>query len=345
MKITIEYEASWRNSFLEDIDGNNKPLPKTGRKFIGSIEGLKKKENFFQRRVTLDTIMGVLNRLIGDQRKLYQARADEHYFFRNIETCITYKDKPTVINSEMTYVRNISGNFDKTACSGMIKINDPLLSSDYSKELWGVLSLSLPELYEFIMDESFKVSKEISLDPRIMADEIDLLEKVKKVENIGLTSEVVQKINHQFPELKTEKMLSPYIEKDGKIIPMRIYAAALYIQFERLTKYFDMSSAISKRGALHGFSKRGYNKRRDFMKRFTTGGPKKVWGNPYIHEEFVKGVGKTKHLMTKASGTLEINIDVERTKAKEIRDMIENAGVSSFYLGKKGLAYVSKIRV
>jgi hypothetical protein len=44
--------------------------------------------------------------------------------------------------------------------------------------------------------------------------------------------------------------------------------------------------------------------------------------------------------MTKASGTLNINIDINRDKAKEIRTMINNAGVSSFYLGKKGLAFV-----
>ena len=59
----------------------------------------------------------------------------------------------------------------------------------------------------------------------------------------------------------------------------------------------------------------------------------------------MKGKGKVKHLMTKASGKLEITLDIDRDKAKEIRTMIENAGVSSFYFGKKGLAYVSKIRV
>ena len=48
-------------------------------------------------------------------------------------------------------------------------------------------------------------------------------------------------------------------------------------------------------------------------------------------------------LMTKASGTLEININVDREKAKEIKTMIDNAGVSSFYLGKKGLAYITDI--
>ena len=59
--------------------------------------------------------------------------------------------------------------------------------------------------------------------------------------------------------------------------------------------------------------------------------------------EFVEGIGRTNLLMTKASGTLEININIDREKAKEIKTMIDNAGVSSFYLGKKGLAYITDI--
>lgn len=39
--------------------------------------------------------------------------------------------------------------------------------------------------------------------------------------------------------------------------------------------------------------------------------------------------------MTKASGVLDIVIDISRDKAEEIRSMINDAGVSSFYLGKK----------
>ena len=78
------------------------------------------------------------------------------------------------------------------------------------------------------------------------------------------------------------------------------------------------------------------------MNRFTTGEKKKIWGNPYMRKERVKGEGEIVSLMTKASGKLEINIDVDRDKAKEIKILIENAGVSSFYFGKKGLAYLSK---
>ena len=42
MKIIIDYESSWRNSFLDPDTSNNEPLPKNGRKFVGSMTSLKK---------------------------------------------------------------------------------------------------------------------------------------------------------------------------------------------------------------------------------------------------------------------------------------------------------------
>ena len=36
MKIVIDYEASWRNSFLDGV--NDEPLPKKGRNFVASMD-------------------------------------------------------------------------------------------------------------------------------------------------------------------------------------------------------------------------------------------------------------------------------------------------------------------
>ena len=96
MKIIIKYESCWRNSFLDG--NNNEALPKKGRKFIGSMTSLKKPENFIKREITDDTVMGVLNRLIGDQRKLYQSRQDKEYYFQKLESIIRFTDKLTRIN-------------------------------------------------------------------------------------------------------------------------------------------------------------------------------------------------------------------------------------------------------
>ncbi len=343
MKIFIEYESSWRNSFLDG--SNDEKMPRNGRKFIASGTNLndgRHPENFINREITLNTVMGVMNRLIGDQRKLYQSRQDKKYYFLQIEPAISFADKPTLTN-EMTYIRNITGSNDQNSFTGMIKTNDVIFQSDYSQEFWGVLALTFDELLSFILNDN-KIEALMELDPIAVCARFDDLKKIKSVEKQGKVKEAVEALDVHFPGTN-------YLNNKGDIVPSTLYCSALYLQLERLLKKrFDMTSAITKPGTIGetlkrkigGFSKQGFTKK-DFMDRFTTGGKKKIWGNPYMRKERIKGVGEVVSLMTKASGQLEINIDVDRDKAKEIKSLIENAGVSSFYLGKKGLAYVTNI--
>jgi hypothetical protein len=133
-----------------------------------------------------------------------------------------------------------------------------------------------------------------------------------------------------------------YKNNKDKVVPLHLYCSALYLQLERLSSQYDMSSALTKTGTITGISKRLFTKK-DFMNRFTTGERKKIFGNPYIAKSFVEGEGQVTSMLTKASGVLEVTIDISRDEAKSLKKMIENAGVSSFYLGKKGLAYVTNI--
>ena len=334
MNILIEYESSWRNSFLDG--SNNEELPKNGRKFIASGKNLNDRshpENFIKREITLDTIMGVMNRLIGDQRKLYQSRQDEKYYFRQIEPVVFFEDKSTSSN-EMTYIRNITGSNDQNSFTGRIKTNDIIFQSDYSKEFWGVLALEFDDLSSYIVNNK-KVEASMDLDPISICKRFDELKKIKPIEKQGIVKKAVEALDKYFPGTN-------YFTKNGEVVPSTVYCSALYLQLERLSKQFDMSSAVTRSGTISGISKRIFTKK-DFMNRFTSGEKKKIWGNPYMRKERKKGEGEVVSLMTKASGQLEINIDVDRDKAKEIKRLIENAGVSSFYLGKKGLAYVTDI--
>ena len=81
------------------------------------------------------------------------------------------------------------------------------------------------------------------------------------------------------------------------------------------------------------------------MDRYTTGSKKLIWGNPYLLKERKKGEGEVVSLLTKASGQLEIHLNISKERALDLEQKIEDAGVSSFYLGKKGLAYVTAIKV
>ncbi len=332
MKIEIEYEASWRNSFLEG--SNDEALPKGGRKFIGSITALKKSENYITRDVTHNTVMGILNRLIGEQRKLYQAREDKNYFFKEVEPLVTFNDEVKVKNSELVYLRNMSGNTDQNSFTGMINTNDSMFSSDYSREFWGVLALDIDELLEFIV-HGREMNNAIELDPLVISDRFAQIGKFKAIEESDEVVKVLEVLEKSFEGTN-------YKNNKGLVVPLNLYCSALYLQLERLSSEYDLSSALTKTGTITGISKRLFTKK-DFMNRFTTGERKKIFGNPYIQKLKIKGVGEVTSMLTKASGVLEIIIDIPRDEAKALKKMIENAGVSSFYLGKKGLAYVTNI--
>lgn len=338
MKITIDYEASWRNSFLDG--SNNESLPKKGRDFVGSMKKLGEDENNYKSRdVTLDTVLGVLNRLIGDQRKLYQAKQEfgvHKHYFADIVKNIQFEDKPKVLNQEIVYIRNMSGNTDQNSFTGMIKVEDPAFQSDFSPQFWGVLFLDFEQLCEFVIDDT-NIKCITEVDPLSILSRLEEVKKIKPIENVGKAKLASEKLVSYFEKCKP-------IDNKGRLKPLPIYCSALYLQLNRLENHFDMSGAKSKKGGISGISNNGFTPK-DFMDRYTTGFKKLIHGNPYVREEFVKGEGKIKHILSKASGQLDIYLSIDMDRAMEIKKLIDCAGVSSFYLGKKGLAYVSYIDV
>ncbi|WP_277656727.1 type I-Fv CRISPR-associated protein Cas5fv [Seleniivibrio woodruffii] len=336
MRILIKYESSWRNSFLDG--SNNEPLPRGGRTYVGSIKSMQKDINNYKKRdITHDTIMGILCRLIGDQKKLYQSRNDEKYgnfYFKDIEDKITFQDEPNITN-EVVYLRNMSGNTDQKAFSGIIKADTPIFNSDYSKELWSVVYLNFEDLCRFIVEPSVP-DLSIKPHPVSVVERLEQLSKEKSVTSEGLVGEAVKVLNSYFHDVV-------YADPKGNIKPSVLYCSALYLQIERLKSKYDVSGALSKNNCISGISKRMLTKK-DFMKSHADCEQKKVWGNPYIAKERLAREGEIAHTLRKASGTLTINIDVDDMRAQELSGLIENAGVSSFYIGKKGLAYVSEMR-
>lgn len=339
MKITIDYDSCWRNSFLDG--SNNKPLPrqKNGfyRKYIGSVDSLKKDGNFKLCEITLDTIMGVLNRLIGDQRKLYQARNKEfesYYYFEGLEDKVTFIDNPE-FTYEITYIRNMTGSTDQNSFAGAVKLDDIAFTSRFSKMFWGVLWLDVSELQEFVESDRYQIDKDFECNPFTIIEKLESLKKMKSLPDEGGIQRAKEILNRKFVKMKP-------LDKKGNVDLQALYCSSLYLQHDRLSNVYDLSSVTAARGGIPGVSHNGFTVK-NIMDRFTTGGQKKVFGNPFYRKSRFKGDEPLK--MTKASGKLEIIIDVDREKGQEIKRLIENAGVSSFYLGKKGLAYVSNIRV
>ena len=336
MKITIAYESSWRNSFLDG--SNNEKLPTSGRNFIGSMTTLKKEGNFIQRTISKDTVMGVLNRLIGEQAKLYQARQRPNYYFADIEQQLNDSDiidKP-LISNEMVYIRNVSGSTDQNSFTGLVKANDPAFKSAFSSSLWGVLWLSSDEVLDFILDVTYQVNVLFELDPIVVCHQIEFLSSEKPIDVKDKIQEAVAILQANFPDIN-------YLTAKEQLPLVSLYTSALYLQIERLKNQFDLKATLTKSGGLSGISKRGFTKK-DFMDRYTTGGKKLIWGNPYLLKEKKKGEGEVSSILTKASGELEIHLNISKDQADDLKKRIEDAGVSAFYIGKKGLAYVKDIR-
>ena len=337
MQIIIEYDSSWRNSFLDG--SNNEPLPKGGRNFIASMTTLKQPGNYKKRDVSKDTVMGILNRLIGEQRKLYQARQDKEYYFSEIEKILQDEDiiDKSKISNEMVYIRNVSGSTDQNSFTGMIKANDPAFKSEYSSELWGILWLDLDEVAQFICDEKYLIQTDIGPDPISVCSQIELLSAEKAIDAVDSVKDALDILQSKFDDVN-------YLNAKEQLPLISLYASALYLQIERLSKNYDLSNALTKSGGLSGISKRGFTKK-DFMDRYTTGSKKLIWGNPFLLKEKKKGEGEVVSILTKASGQLIINLDISKDQARDLEEKSENAGVSAFYLGKKGPAYVKNIRL
>ena len=380
MRIVIEYDSCWQASLLE----------KTGNSKKRSFNKLK--DNF--REISDSTVLGVLYRLIGDQRGLKEIQKSDNAYFSKIN--VTFSLNKTINYKELVALINKSND----RCSdgkyiGVIRDDNDLFFSRYAPEFWSVLYLSIDQIIEFIINPKLNFNKgsAIPLDILARLDEIQdfkSLETIDKLiskkefakvkgeerlkemlannskttlKSIDSKREALQKIDKDISAIRADENLikstreiekilkalkihfpdvssEEYLKKGGEIKPIKLYCAALYLQadlLEKSGKNIEAFYRLQKKGinkgkkTIQGFSKKGFNGVRDFLNPLSTGGNKKAVKTPFE--------------LTKASGQLEIEIPVDREQGKEIQSMIENAGVSSFYLGKKGLAYVSKIRV
>ena len=392
MKISIEYDSCWQNSILESNAVSEKP---NKRKFKGNMKNGKKLTEDGRQVIGKSTILGVLYRLIGDQRTLRQIKDTDNHYFSDIEDTIDFKLKNSLNYEELAMIINKSND----RCGdgkyiGIPKDDSDLFFSKNAPKLWSVLYLSFDEMVDFIQNpklialngssmprdilsrisdiqalesletmerligkERFKQDKQKENLVKLLADEktkqqvIDkkneyikkIDDKITAIEKDESVIKLTHLINNILASLKKHFPKTPqedYIKKGGEIQLMRLYGAALYLQAELLEKSgenIDKFYVLQTRGpnkgqkTIQGFSRKGFNGIRDFLNPLSTGGNKKTVKTPFT--------------ATKSSGLLNITLAISKNRAEKIQTMINNAGVSSFYLGKKGLAFVEDINV
>lgn len=152
MRIIINYDSNWQNSVL--TGSNDEPVSKSNpREFKASS---KSKEPEDIKDISDNTILGLLSRMIGDQRKLYQAKESQNFYFQDMEIDWKYIgnhqqwiEKAFLINK--TENRPPQGSF-----IGVLDENEPLFFSEYSSKLWAILDLDFDNLLNFILNPSVK---------------------------------------------------------------------------------------------------------------------------------------------------------------------------------------------
>lgn len=408
MRIVIKYDSCWQTGFL-DGDSNSAVCKKNNpRHFIATSSTRGEKST----PISHTTVLGVLCRLIGDQRKLFQARESSDFYFSDLENKISVSFSDVQNINEKTYLTNKSDDrCAQGAWLGVISDDNPWFHAK-SASLWSVLFLDRKEIVEFVLSQKRHDQSEfdqVESGPKELLKRLDQIcntkggaglpwktldrkileikDKIKKIEQkkedcvtafqkqtsasekqqiafdkrvdsfaieISELSQELERLAHDPKEkainqsiiccvsILTQEFPNCEFLVDGVLFPQRVYVSALYLQAKHLLKDgFDLPYLIETKGknkgeiVIKGFSRdskanRGFNGPRDWLNSMA-GGRKKAVGTPCE--------------IQKQSGTLEIEIKTDINRAIELKTMIDNAGVSAFYLGKKGLAYVSHIDV
>lgn len=379
IEIIINFDSCWQNGFLEGADAfvekgkkEKKPVYKV-REFFATSQS----DQSTDKQLTKNTVLGVLCRLIGDQRKLFEARLEDDYYFKDMEDAVSFSyDTERKSFSEKVIIVNKSDNrCAQSTYLGVIPNDCQLFSSPYSKNLWHVLDLSFDEVCNYLNQGSISDTAmgEISLNNiLIKIREIQALEKLEFTETIlerfkhriakleqeiseldtndkkhqsqltkkaNLIEDIKTKISELYKNdaltnldsaLKKAVSKYPKLENKGGVYPMALFGAALYSNAQQLRDK-KIVNFLNAKNKLPGFAEDSFsfNGIREFL-------------NPLAGRR--KKTVRTPADINKHSGKLMINVKAP-IDTKDLAKRIECAGVSSFYLGKKGLAYVEDIRI
>ena len=339
MEIIINYTSKWGNSFLSEPD------KKGNRDYIASLSKMNSGNNkdnklgYYQNKdITNNTVYGLLYRFLGARKSLNKILKEDQSFIIDLikNKKISFLDKKYSITDESVYLRNKSKSTDQNSFSGIP--NDYILTISDFKEAFEVLFYSRNELLSFILYD-----KKINLNNNFnLLDISNKLNLIYKDKSLYIAENEYHKIN------KINKNL---FNKEVDLLKGNLGLVAINKSIKELEKKYisneKIKNILTNNFTLSGISLNGKSfTQKDFMKKFANS--KIVYGNPYQTDFWIinKINGKNKKFekkLTKTNGTLTIKIDCDYKTANCLKEMINSAGVSSFYLGKKGLAYIDQI--
>lgn len=339
MKIIIEYESKWGNSFLSEPD------EKGNRKYMASSSTMndgKNKNNvlkaYKENDISINTVLGIMYRLFGYIKPLKYILNEEHYLKKLIENNKIYFNNIIKSKSEeIVFLRNNTGSNDQNSYSGIP--DDSILNLSDIQKIFNIINFNREELINYILFDKYP---EIEIQNIGLIEFANLLDKKNKEEKIK-DKELLIDINNKMTQLSNN--FEFVIESSLYLIAINKYSILYFSSFDNIQykKYLTNNNTFS---GISFSSAKSFTKK-DFMAKFANS--KIVYGNPYMTDFWIDNPeqeGKFKKFnksLDKKNGILEIIIDCDYQQEKEIKEMIENSGVSSFYLGKKGFAYIKEI--
>ncbi len=341
MRILIKFDSCWGNSFLSDPDAKGK------RSYIASLSKMnngKNKDNaldyYKEKSTSLSTVQGVLYRLLGARDRLDVLLEHDESIIADLikRDSISFTLTNVVETDESVYLRNANLSSDQNSYSGVP--NEELHENEDFKSVIAIFYASRAELLDYVARDIYPVN---------ITQKLSILEIAELIEGFHKEKDAPYNVTEAEFELVNSKVKEMF---DKDIHPSKANLMLLAINkavAEFAVTLNEKSAFLTANNTFAGISLNGNSfTRKDFMKKFAS--PKLVYGNPYQTDFWVKNEysaeGKNKKFnkkLTKRSGTLAIDIDCSHEVEYELKTLITHAGVSAFYLGKKGLAYVDKI--
>lgn len=342
--IIINYNSKWGNAFNEEV---NDKLEVIGNKKMNSPENKNNALDYYKRRdVDFNTVYGLLYRLLGARLPLKEIlKNDDKSILSSFikEEKIKFSNQVTFENEESVFLRNKNHTDDPSGYSGVL--NSEIFDYEIDQVI-DTLFYSREELLKYLTNNVVaKIDRPTIglLQISKMLKEMKDFKDEKSDKESGNFKYLIRESEYKFVNDAYKEIFNTEVSQEA-ILHFLAINKAMKIAYDKNKK---LSIFLSSANTLSGIGLSGKSfTQKDFLSKFAQ--KKKSLGNVYkadfyILDKISNKNYKANKALTKSSGVLTIEIDCDYDSGLEFKKLIDNAGVSSFSVGKKGLAYIDKI--
>lgn len=364
MKIYISYESKYSVS-LKNEDGTTcftsmeglKEENKAHTEFLSSNKTHKENMRELNKRypnlryqdIQKNTVYGILCRLIGDVRRIEVIKQDPDYILNKIEHAISFVDDVKVYQNEMVRLATPAKSMQNSS-DGVIKEDCIWLKeSKFIREFLSPLTIDEDNATQYInslYNKTIDFSQYQYKGDLTVTDFKRELLRAEKIFTEKTTPEIIALIKGCFQKVNVKNLFGILLYEVLELMNQRSH----YIE--------EIPLVLNKNNNIVGFaSSNGWFTIREFNLNFVDQ-RKQSFYSPYsvpLKYDMIapdsKGKGQqtinanSNVGVTKETGQLIINLDVDQDTGENIKKLIKDAQVATFHLGKKGLAFIERIEI